>query len=84
MKYQEAIVAALKDMGGNSEKIIMVLGAGRGPLVRAVLNGSYHSKCDVKIYVIEKNASAINTLNAHMEETWSSTSSGTGKLGDLN
>lgn len=70
MKYQEAIVAALEDIGGASEKIVMVLGAGRGPLVRAVLNASKKSRCAVKIYVIEKNACAINTLHAHMRDIW--------------
>ncbi|KAL5278043.1 PRMT5 family protein [Megaselia abdita] len=70
MKYQEAITAALKDMEGDSEKIIMVLGAGRGPLVRAVLNGACKSQKTVKILVIEKNACAINTLYGHMSETW--------------
>lgn len=74
MKYQEAVAAALKDMEGGSEKIIMVLGAGRGPLVRAVLNASKETKCPVKIYVIEKNSSAINTLHAHVRETWSDSS----------
>lgn len=77
MKYQEAVVAALNDMGGDSERIVMVLGAGRGPLVRAVLNASKKAKCPVKIYVIEKNPSAINTLHAHIKETWPT--SGTGK-----
>lgn len=78
IKYQEAVEAALKDFTGDDLKIVMVLGAGRGPLVRAVLNASKNTKKAVKIYVIEKNACAINTLSAHINETWSS--SDTGKL----
>lgn len=49
----------------------MVLGAGRGPLVRAALNAAHNTKRKVKIFVIEKNPNAIITLQALINEMWS-------------
>lgn len=48
----------------------MVVGAGRGPLVRAVLNAAANTLRQIKIYVIEKNPYAIITLNALIKEQW--------------
>lgn len=48
----------------------MVLGAGRGPLVRAAINASKNTKRKIKIKVVEKNANAIVTLNALKQELW--------------
>lgn len=48
----------------------MVVGAGRGPLVRAVLNAAANTLRKIKIYVIEKNPCAIITLNALIENMW--------------
>lgn len=49
----------------------MVVGAGRGPLVRSTINASENVKRKVKIYVVEKNPNAIVTLTALQEEMWS-------------
>lgn len=49
----------------------MVVGAGRGPLVRSTINASANVKRKVKIYVVEKNPNAIVTLAALQEEMWS-------------
>ncbi|XP_058448223.1 protein arginine N-methyltransferase 5 [Malaya genurostris] len=73
--YQNAIEDALRDRVPTAEletrvSIIMVVGGGRGPLVRATLNASVKSKRKVKIYVIEKNPNAIVTLSALIEELW--------------
>lgn len=48
----------------------MVVGAGRGPLVRSTINASVNVKRKVKIYVVEKNPNAIVTLTALQEEMW--------------
>lgn len=74
--YQKAIEAALNDRVPDELKqkkttIIMVLGAGRGPLVRAALNAAKNTERKVKIYVIEKNPNAIITLTALIDEMWS-------------
>lgn len=48
----------------------MVVGAGRGPLVRALLNAAANTGRQVKIYVVEKNPCAIITLNALIKDLW--------------
>lgn len=48
----------------------MVVGAGRGPLVRAAINASKNTNRKIKIIVIEKNANAIVTLTALKNELW--------------
>ncbi|XP_058818609.1 protein arginine N-methyltransferase 5 [Topomyia yanbarensis] len=73
--YQNAIEEALRDRVSTEEletrvSIIMVVGGGRGPLVRAALNASAKSKRKIKIYVIEKNPNAIVTLSALIDELW--------------
>ena len=42
--------------------IIAVVGAGRGPLVQASLNASRNSGVAVKLFAVEKNPNALNTL----------------------
>lgn len=39
----------------------MVVGAGRGPLVKAAMQAAYETQRKVKLYAIEKNPNAINT-----------------------
>ncbi|XP_055638764.1 protein arginine N-methyltransferase 5 [Toxorhynchites rutilus septentrionalis] len=73
--YQNAIEEALRDRVPTEEietrtSVIMVVGGGRGPLVRAALNASLKCKRKVKIYVIEKNPNAIVTLSALINELW--------------
>lgn len=48
----------------------MVVGAGRGPLVRSAFNASTNVRRKIKMYVIEKNPNAIVTLTALQEEMW--------------
>lgn len=74
-KYQEAIEKALIDRVPEVEidtrtVIVMVVGAGRGPLVRAAINAAAQSKRRMKLYVIEKNPNAIITLTALIDEMW--------------
>ncbi|XP_055696144.1 protein arginine N-methyltransferase 5 isoform X2 [Lutzomyia longipalpis] len=73
--YQRAIEAALIDKIPEEEKstktaILMVLGAGRGPLVRSSLNAATNTGRKVRIYVIEKNQNIRNTLEALWREMW--------------
>ncbi|EEC19676.1 Shk1 kinase-binding protein (Skb1), putative, partial [Ixodes scapularis] len=48
----------------------MVLGAGRGPLVRAALNAAETADQKIKIYAIEKNPNAVLTLLSLKEKIW--------------
>lgn len=48
----------------------MVVGAGRGPLVRAALNAAKNTGRKANIYVVEKNPNAIVTLEALIGEMW--------------
>lgn len=73
--YQKAIEAALIDMIPDEEKdtktlILMVVGAGRGALVRASLNARTNTKRKIKIIIVEKNRNAINTLRGLVNEMW--------------
>lgn len=73
--YQKAIEMALVDKVPYEEiktktVIIMVVGAGRGPLVRAVLNASKKTGIKTKTCIVEKNPNAIITLRALTEEIW--------------
>lgn len=73
--YQRAIEGALMDMVTEEEKVlkeivIMVVGAGQGPLVRSALNASVKTKRKIKIVIVEKNPNAMNVLEAMMEHMW--------------
>ncbi|XP_014210081.1 protein arginine N-methyltransferase 5 [Copidosoma floridanum] len=78
-EYQNAIEKALIDMAsekGHSKEqpvIIMVVGAGRGPLVRASLNAALNAKQVIKVYAVEKNPNAVLTLQALQQEMWGDT-----------
>ncbi|XP_053601110.1 protein arginine N-methyltransferase 5 isoform X1 [Plodia interpunctella] len=49
---------------------VMVLGAGRGPLVRATLNAADVTKTKVKVIAVEKNPCAVVVLAAQTREVW--------------
>jgi protein arginine N-methyltransferase 5 len=50
---------------------VMVVGAGRGPLIVATLSASNQYNIPIKIYVVEKNPYAIITLRNRMrQERW--------------
>ncbi|KAG4068704.1 hypothetical protein HA402_002395 [Bradysia odoriphaga] len=73
--YQKAIERALVDLVAENEMatktiILMVVGAGRGPLVRSSLNAAAKTGRKIKIYAIEKNPHAINTLQSLIDELW--------------
>ena len=60
IEYEKAITQAFKDRP--SITTVMVVGAGRGPLVRASINASKSTGVRVKLYALEKNPNAIVTL----------------------
>lgn len=51
--------------------IVMVVGAGRGPLVAAALSASFETNISIKVYAVEKNRNAVVTLrNRCRQESW--------------
>ncbi|BFZ13310.1 hypothetical protein BsWGS_16351 [Bradybaena similaris] len=75
-QYQKAVYHALLDKipledRETKDVVIMVVGAGRGPLVRASLAAAHEAGCKVrKLYAVEKNPNAVITLENLKEEEW--------------
>jgi len=64
-EYENALTLAMEQFKGTTEVVIvMVLGAGRGPFVRASLSAAQRVGIGVKVYAIEKNKHAVLTLRA--------------------
>lgn len=51
---------------------VMVVGAGRGPLVRQVLAASRETGVSVRVWAVEKNPNAVVTLRTLQAEEWGS------------
>jgi len=67
LAYEEAVHAALLDRVPQAEastrsSVLMVVGAGRGPLVRASLRASQKAGRKLQVYAVEKNPNAVITL----------------------
>ncbi|KAJ3595239.1 hypothetical protein NHX12_004543 [Muraenolepis orangiensis] len=74
-QYQQAVYKCLLDRVPEDQKdtnvqVLMVLGAGRGPLVNAALSAARHADRKLKIYAVEKNPNAIVTLENWRFEEW--------------
>eukprot|EP01089_Gocevia_fonbrunei_P005626 TRINITY_DN1610_c0_g1_i1.p1 TRINITY_DN1610_c0_g1~~TRINITY_DN1610_c0_g1_i1.p1 ORF type:complete len:656 (-),score=154.69 TRINITY_DN1610_c0_g1_i1:61-1932(-) len=81
-EYEAAVYLALKDYLAGSKKetkkiVLMVVGAGRGPLVKASIRAgkrAYASEAEclkyLKVYAVEKNANAVVTLQNLKASTW--------------
>ncbi|KAG7189508.1 hypothetical protein KM043_017199 [Ampulex compressa] len=74
-QYQTAIYEAILEISSKAEKkdnpvIVMVVGAGRGPLVHATLNAAEIANQQIKIYAVEKNPNAVITLQALERDMW--------------
>ncbi|CAH1270096.1 CARM1 [Branchiostoma lanceolatum] len=74
-QYQQAVYYALLDKIPVSEKdtkkiVLMVLGAGRGPLVRCSLEAAKRAERQIVVYAVEKNPNAVVTLEALKDEMW--------------
>ncbi|KAH8400924.1 hypothetical protein KR009_001829 [Drosophila setifemur] len=73
--YQDAVQAALVDRVDEKElkskkTVVMLLGGGRGPIARAILNASQLANRQVRLYIIEKNPNAIRTLSHMVKTLW--------------
>ncbi|KAJ1420140.1 S-adenosyl-L-methionine-dependent methyltransferase [Sesbania bispinosa] len=79
IQYQRAISKALLDRIPDEEAssktvVLMVVGAGRGPLVRASLQAAEETGRKLKVYAVEKNPNAVVTLHALLKlEGWEDT-----------
>lgn len=51
---------ALKKRDKDQETVLMVVGAGRGPLVHASLQAGKRANRKLRVYAVEKNANAGN------------------------
>ena len=74
--YEEAVFRALLDRVPEEDKatrvtVLMVVGAGRGPIVRASLRASRRSGRQIRVYAVEKNPNAVVTLCNLLAEEWS-------------
>ena len=49
---------------------MMVLGAGRGPLVTASINAAKNADRKIRVYAVEKNPNAVITLENLKYEMW--------------
>ncbi|NXD46904.1 ANM5 methyltransferase, partial [Copsychus sechellarum] len=71
-QYQQAIFRCLQDRVPEEERetnvqVVMVLGAGRGPLVAASLRAARQAGVRVRIYAVEKNPNAVVTWEKNLE-----------------
>ncbi|KAJ4958360.1 hypothetical protein NE237_025471 [Protea cynaroides] len=76
LQYQRAVAKALLDrvpdeQVATSTVVLMVVGAGRGPLVRASLQAAEETGRKLKVYAVEKNPNAVVTLHSLVKlEGW--------------
>ncbi|BBN09504.1 type II protein arginine methyltransferase [Marchantia polymorpha subsp. ruderalis] len=75
-QYQKAVRAALLDRVpdrkvATTTTVLMVVGAGRGPLVRASLQAAEETGRKLRVYAVEKNPNAVVTLHSLIKlEGW--------------
>lgn len=70
-QYEKAIRQALTERHNSPKKVtLMVLGAGRGPLVDTALRAARGLPCTLKIFIIEKNPPAVVTLKHRAIDDW--------------
>ncbi|KAF7137514.1 hypothetical protein RHSIM_Rhsim07G0173800 [Rhododendron simsii] len=67
-QYERAVSKALLDRISEEESstkttVLMVVGAGRGPLVRASLQAAEETGRKLRVYAVEKNPNAVITLH---------------------
>lgn len=70
-QYEKAVTKALLATPEDKVSIVMVVGAGRGPLVRCSLRAAAAAKRATRMYAVEKNPNAVITLrNLKVSEKW--------------
>ncbi|XP_075642080.1 protein arginine N-methyltransferase 1.5 isoform X2 [Castanea sativa] len=78
IQYQRAVCKALQDRVPDEKAsmittVLMVVGAGRGPLVRASLQAAEETGRKLKVFAVEKNPNAVVTLHSLVKlEGWES------------
>ncbi|CAI8040960.1 Protein arginine N-methyltransferase 5, partial [Geodia barretti] len=75
ISYENAIAKALVDRIPEESVsdvtcVVMVVGAGRGPLVEATLKAAQTSGRNIRVYAVEKNPGAVNTLLNRQRDEW--------------
>eukprot|EP01135_Chromosphaera_perkinsii_P005578 Nk52_evm3s353 gene=Nk52_evmTU3s353 len=75
VQYEEAVYRALLDRVPEKDAetvttTIIVVGAGRGPLVSASLRAGKRAQRKVKLFAVEKNPNAVIKLHQMNEMTW--------------
>ncbi|TVU33485.1 hypothetical protein EJB05_25307 [Eragrostis curvula] len=77
-QYRRAVAKALvdrvpDDSVSTTKTVLMVVGAGRGPLVKASLQAAEETGRKLKVYAVEKNPNAVITLHSLVKlEGWES------------
>lgn len=70
-QYEKAITLALAQTPEEKESVVMVVGAGRGPLVRSALRAASIANRKTRMFAVEKNPNAVITLrNLKIVEKW--------------
>eukprot|EP00039_Didymoeca_costata_P013932 m.218638 g.218638 ORF g.218638 m.218638 type:complete len:663 (+) comp15904_c0_seq3:65-2053(+) len=74
-QYKLAVKRALLDRVPEDKRatlvtVVMVVGAGRGPLVQCSLEAATEAGCLVRVYAVEKNPNAVVTLEARNVTQW--------------
>ncbi|CEG38483.1 protein arginine n [Plasmopara halstedii] len=70
-QYEKAITLALAKTREDKESVVMVVGAGRGPLVRSALRAALAANRKTRMFAVEKNPNAVITLrNLKTSEKW--------------
>ncbi|KAJ3042448.1 Protein arginine N-methyltransferase 5 [Rhizophlyctis rosea] len=72
-EYEKAAYQALCDRVPRNNEVpcvVMVVGAGRGPLVERVLRAAESAGRNVRVYAVEKNPNAVVTLRCRKEDEW--------------
>jgi len=69
--YEDAIYQALLTRTDSEDVSLMVVGAGRGPLVQNALNASKRANKPIKVFAVEKNPSAVTILHHKNSTQWS-------------
>ncbi|KNZ52585.1 hypothetical protein VP01_350g1 [Puccinia sorghi] len=69
-KYEEAIFRALCDRPVETTQVLVVCGAGRGPLVEAALRAARRADRVITVTAIEKNPNSYLTLQERLRTEW--------------
>lgn len=70
-QYERAIMQALVQTPEDKVSVVMVVGAGRGPIVRCALRAAGLANRKTRTFAVEKNPNAVVTLrNLKISEKW--------------